>query len=63
MKRLPESIKEAINQGNFTVKKTGRVFFCHGDHDQAHKQNNRVVRADGGSIVIMETQAYCWNEH
>ena len=56
MKRLPDSIKEAFNQGNITVKKTSRVFSAMGI-DQAHEQNNRVVKVDGGAIDIMDNES------
>ena len=56
MKRFPDSIKEAFNQGNITVKKTSRVFSAMGI-DQAHEQNNRVVKVDGGAIDIMDNES------
>ena len=56
IKRLLDSIKEAIDQGNFTVKKTSCVFFCYGVC-QAHEQNSRAVKVDGGAIGIMDNES------
>ena len=56
MKRLPESIKEAFDQANFTAKKTSRTFSAMGI-DQAHEQNNRAVKVDGGAIGIMDNES------
>ena len=56
MKLFPDSIKEAFNQGNITVKKTSHVFSAMGI-DQAHEQNNRVVKVDGGAIDIMDNES------
>ena len=52
IKDLPHSIKEAFDQGNFTVKKTSRVFSAM-EIGQAHEQNNRAVKVDGGTIDII----------
>ena len=54
MKRLRDSIKEAIDHRNFTVKKTSRAFSAM-RIDQAHKQNNRAVKVDGGAIGTMDS--------
>ena len=56
MKRLPDSTKEAFDLGNLTVKKTSRVFSAMGIH-QAHEQNNRAVKIDGGAIDIMTKES------
>lgn len=56
MKRFPDFIKEAFNQGNITVKKTSRVFSAMGI-DEAHEQNNRVVKVAGGAIDIMDNES------
>ena len=54
--RLPDSIKEAFNQENFTVNKTSRAFSAMGI-DQAHEQKNRSVKVDGGAIGIMDNES------
>ena len=54
MKLLRNSIKEAIDHRNFTVKKTSRAFSAM-RIDQAHKQNNRAVKVDGGAIGTMDS--------
>ena len=59
MKRLLDSIKEAIDQRNFTVKKTSRVFSAM-RIDQAHEQNNRAVKVEGGAIGIMDSAMLEW---
>ena len=56
MKRLPNSIKETFDQGNFHVKKTSHVFPAMGIH-QAHEQNNRANKVDGGAIGIMGNES------
>ena len=56
IKRLPDSIKEAFDQGNFTVKRTSRAFSTMGI-DQVHEQNNTAVTVDGGAIGIMENES------
>ena len=53
--RLPDSTKEAIDQGYFFVKKTSRVFSVI-RIDQAYEQNNRVVKVDDGAIGIMDNE-------
>ena len=54
MKLLLDSIKEEIDHRNFTVKKTSRVFSAM-RIDQAHKQNNRAAKVDGGAISTMDS--------
>ena len=54
MKLLLDSIKEEIDHRNFTVKKTSRVFSAM-RIDQAHKQNNRAAKVDGGAIGTMDS--------
>ena len=49
MKHLPVEIFEEFTRGNFTVKKSNRTFSSIGV-DQAHEQNNKVVKVDGGAI-------------
>ena len=53
--RLPDSIKEVIDQGYFFVKKNSCVFSVM-RIDQAYEQNNRVVKVDDGAIGIMDNE-------
>ena len=55
MKQSPDSIKEAFDQGNFTVKKTSRVFLAM-VIDLAHEQNNREVKVDDGTVDTMDNE-------
>lgn len=49
----PEMAVE-FNNGNFTVRKTGRVFSAIAI-DQAHEQNNCAVKSDGGAIGLTQS--------
>ena len=42
-------------RGRFTVQKMGLVFSNMGA-DQAHEQNNQVIKADGGAIGILDNE-------
>ena len=53
MKRLPDSIKEAFNQGNVTVKITSRVFSAI-ETDQANEENNKAIKVDNGALGIKD---------
>ena len=53
MKYLSEAIFEEFTHGNFTIKKSHRAFSATGI-DQAHEQNNKVVKIDGGAIGILD---------
>ena len=53
--RLPDSIKEVIDQGYFFVKKNSCVFSVM-RIDQAYEQNNRVVKVNDGDIGIMDNE-------
>ena len=50
--RLPQIAKE-FDQGNFIVHKTTRSFSGMAI-DQAHEQNNKIIRGDGGPIGLMQ---------
>ena len=50
---FPRITKERIWPDNFTLKKTNHVFPCVGIA-QAHEQNNRPVKVDGGAIDIID---------
>ena len=51
--RHPEVHKQFL-KGKFTVQKTNRKFSCISD-DQAHEQNNKVIKDDGGAIGILHS--------
>ena len=55
MKKLPTAVFEAFWKGYFTVKKENRVFSAI-EIDQVHKQNNKVVKTDGGAIRTFDTE-------
>ena len=44
-----------IVKGHFTIKKTERIFSAIGI-DQAHKQNNKSMKIDGGAIGILDNE-------
>ena len=49
----PEMAVE-FNNGNFTVRKTGRVFSAMAI-DQAHEHNNCAIKSDGGAIGLTQS--------
>ena len=51
-----EGTYQALSKGYFTVRKTNRNFSCIGI-DQAHEQNNKIVKGDGGAIGIMDNKS------
>ena len=55
MKHLRVEIFEEFTCGNFTVKKSNRTFSSIGI-DQAHEQNNKVFKVDGGPISILDDE-------
>ena len=55
MKKLPTAVFEAFCKGYFTVKKISRVFSAI-EIDQVHKQNNKVVKTDGGAIRTFDNE-------
>ena len=55
MKKLPTAVFEAFWKGYFTVKKENRVFSAI-EIDQVHKQNNKVVKTDGGTIRTFDNE-------
>ena len=52
MHRLPASAADEFIKGHFTIKKTEQIFSTIGI-DQAHRQNNKLVKIDGGAIGIL----------
>ena len=57
LKRIPNqrNVFHEFLRGRFTVQKTGLVFSNMGA-DQAHEQNNQVIKADGGAIGILDNE-------
>jgi len=55
------AVATELKKGNFVVNKTNPAFFSL-PIDQAHKQNNKIVKGDGGAIGLAEssTQLLCW---
>lgn len=59
LKLLPvkhPSIYEEFLEGKFVFQKTNRAFSCLPE-DQAHEQNNKIVKIDGGAIGILQDPA------
>ena len=56
MKCSFDSIKEVLDQGNFTVKQNSRVFSSLGI-DQTNEQNHMAVKVDSGAIGIMDKES------
>ena len=54
-KRLPQTYAYLLN-GGFTVQKTFKVFSAIAI-DQAHEQNNAMVKGDGGAVGLTENPA------
>ena len=46
-------LQQEFMKGYFTVRKTNKVFSAMGI-DQAHEQNNKIVKTDGGVIGILD---------
>ena len=45
-----------FQRGRFTYKKTDRPFSCMAE-DQAHEQNNKDVKTDGGAVGILDNES------
>ena len=59
LKELHPSVYEQFMCGNFTVKKAAHAFSAIAI-DQAHEQNNAIVKGDGGAIGLIEnSQLFC----
>ena len=54
-KRLPQTYAHLLN-GGFTVQKTAKAFSAIAI-DQAHEQNNGMVKGDGGAVGLTENPA------
>ena len=55
MHRLPATVTDEFVKGHFTIKKTERIFSAIGIN-QAHEQNNKSVKIDGGAIGILDNE-------
>ena len=56
LRRLPDThpdVFQRFQEGQFTINKSARVF-SNMSIDQAHEQNNKLVKIDGGAIGILE---------
>ena len=55
------AIAAEFKNGNFVVNKTIHAFFLL-PIDQAHEQNNKIIKGDGGAIGVTEssTQLLRW---
>ena len=42
-------------EGRFVVNKTGKPFSCIAE-DQAHEQNNKRIKGDGGTVGILDSE-------
>ena len=49
------SIHKEFMEGNFTVRKTRKAFSTIAE-DQAHEQNNKIIKIDGGAIGILDNE-------
>ena len=56
LQRKHPEIYAEFDKGNFTVRKTDSKFFNIAI-DQAHEQNNAIVKGDGGAIGLTEDPA------
>ena len=55
MSNESNTLLQQFNKGYFIVNKTDHPFSSI-SVDQAHKQNNKVVKVDGGTIGILENK-------
>ena len=55
LEALDSSTRDAFEKGYFTIKRSNRVFSNIGI-DQAHEQNNKIVKIHGGAIGILDSQ-------
>ncbi|GBM56781.1 hypothetical protein AVEN_38348-1 [Araneus ventricosus] len=56
--RYPAIYQEFL-KGNFVMKKSERPFSAISD-DQAHEQNNKLTKSDGGAIGILDALERKW---
>ena len=55
LNHLHPSLREAFMDGKFVVRKTDRQFSCIGV-DQAHEQNNKLIKIKRGAIGILDNE-------
>ena len=56
LKKVHPLIEAELSKGSFTVQKTKRVFSAMA-LDQAHEQNNAIVKSDGGAVGLTQSPA------
>ena len=56
LQRKQPEIYAEFDKGNYTVRKTDSKF-SNFTIDQAHEQNNAIVKGDGGAICLAEDPA------
>ena len=56
MKSLPEDVKEELPK-NWVVQKTEKKFSAM-PIDQAHEQNNAIVKGTGGAVGLTESRCF-----
>jgi hypothetical protein len=54
LSKIQPSVERMFQQGCFVVRKTQRVFSAI-SIDQAHEQNNKRVKGDGGAVGLTES--------
>ena len=59
MANLDPKLNAEFEKGNFTVHKSPRLFSSIAI-DQAHEQNNALVKSDGGAIGLTEDAMRRW---
>ena len=50
-----ENIFQNFMEGRFVVNKSGKPFSCIAE-DQAHEQNNKRIKGDGGAVGILDSE-------
>ena len=53
LKQKPNETYQAFLKGIFTIRKSNKVF-SNISIDQAHEQNNKILKTDGGVIGILD---------
>ena len=50
-----ENVFQNFMEGCFVVNKSGKPFSCIAE-DQAHRQNNKRIKGDGGAVEILDSE-------